>query len=138
MRIEAVQPATVADHEHVERRVFGLPATQAAGRRKATAAAIEAGGLRAYVVRVGDEPVAVARLSQGDGVSGIYGVGVAEGWRNRGYGTLITTVATRAGLALGNRLVWLSVDPTNAAAMHVYQKLGFEPAFTWTRWMIGA
>jgi ribosomal protein S18 acetylase RimI-like enzyme len=138
MRIEAVQPATVADHELLERRVFGLPGTQAASRRKATAGALQAGGLRAYVVRVDDEPVAVARLSQGDGVAGIYGVGVADGWRNRGYGTLITTIATRAGLAMGNRLVWLSVDPGNEPALHVYRKLGFQPAFNWTRWMIGA
>jgi ribosomal protein S18 acetylase RimI-like enzyme len=138
MRIEAVKPSTVADHELLERRVFGLPGSQGAARRKSTAGALDAGDLRAYVVRVGDEPVAVARLSQGDGVAGIYGVGVAEGWRNRGYGTLITTVATRAGLALGNRLVWLSVDPTNDPALHVYRKLGFEPAFNWTRWMIGA
>jgi ribosomal protein S18 acetylase RimI-like enzyme len=65
-------------------------------------------------------------------------VGVAEGWRNQGYGTLITTVATRAGLALGNRLVWLSVDPANDPALRVYRKLGFQPSFNWTRWMIGA
>jgi ribosomal protein S18 acetylase RimI-like enzyme len=138
MRIEAVQPATVADHELLERRVFGLPATQATVRRTATASALESGGLRAYLVRVAGEPVAVARLSQGDGVAGIYGVGVAEGWRNQGYGTLITTVATRAGLALGNRLVWLSVDPANDPALRVYRKLGFQPSFNWTRWMIGA
>jgi ribosomal protein S18 acetylase RimI-like enzyme len=137
MRIEAVQPTSVDDHELLERQVFGLPANQAADRRRVVSTALGSGQLRAYVVRVAGEPVAVARLSLGDRVAGIYGVGVAEAWRNRGYGTLVTTVATRAGMALGNRVVWLSVDPRNATAVHVYRKLGFQPAFTWTRWMIG-
>jgi ribosomal protein S18 acetylase RimI-like enzyme len=136
MRIEAVQPSGVADHEALERRVFGMPASQAVERRGAMALALSDGRLRAWIVRVGEEPVAVARLSQGDRVAGIYGVGVAQAWRGRGYGTLITTVATRAGLALGNRVVWLSVDEDNLTALRVYRRLGFAPAFGWARWML--
>lgn len=135
MRIEAVQASVVAAHEQLERQVFGLPAERARDRRAALATALAAGRLRAYIVRVNEEPVAVARLSQGDGVAGIYAVGVAEAWRGRGYGTLLTTVATRAGMALGNRVVWLSVEDGNSVASHVYTQLGFQPAFTWARWM---
>jgi ribosomal protein S18 acetylase RimI-like enzyme len=133
-RIEAVQPRSVETHESLEREVFGLPPSMAAARRTSLATALGSGSLRAYVVRVGDEPVAVARLSQGDGVAGIYAVGVREGWRGRGYGTLVTTVATRAGMALGNRTVWLSVEDGNDRARRVYERLGFAEAFAWARW----
>ena len=135
MRIEAVKPDRVTDHESLERHIFGLPEARADERRAATADALASGQLRAYVVRVDEEPVAVARLSQGDGVAGIYAVGVAESWRRQGYGALITIVATRAGMALGNRLVWLSVEDGNDAARRVYTRLGFQPAFSWARWL---
>jgi ribosomal protein S18 acetylase RimI-like enzyme len=135
LRIEAVQPAGVRDHEELERSIFGFPSAAAQQRRDALASALAGGKLRAYVVRLDDEPVAVARLSQGEGVAGLYGIGVAEGRRGQGLGTLVTTVTTRAGLALGNRLVWLSVDPGNEAAMRLYARLGYARAFAWARWM---
>jgi ribosomal protein S18 acetylase RimI-like enzyme len=87
-------------------------------------------------VWLGDEPVAVARLSQGEGTAGLQGIGVVEEHRGQGYGTLITTVGTRAGLAMGNRLVWLSVREENERALAVYGRLGFERAFSWIRWLV--
>jgi ribosomal protein S18 acetylase RimI-like enzyme len=134
LRIEAVRPGRVADHEALERHIFGFPEPWAAERRESLARALRSGRLRAYLVRLGDEPVAVARLSQGDGVAGLSGVGVLEPYRGRGIGTLITTVATRAGLATGNRIVWLSVADGNAEARRLYEALGFQPAFGWARW----
>ena len=138
LRFEAVQPGTVADHEELERRVFGADPGRAEARRRELATALASGKLRAFVVRLRDEPIAVARLSQGDGVAGIHGLGVAREWRGQGYGTLLTTVATRAGMATGNRIVWLSVDEANEVALHVYRKLGFQHAFTWSRWLAPA
>jgi len=135
MRIEAVRARSVEAHEAVEREIFGLPDAMAADRRAALARALDAGSLRAFVVRVDDEPVAVARLSQGEGVAGIYAVGVREAWRGQGYGTLLTTIATRAGMAIGNRVVWLSVEDGNDVARHIYEKLHFRVAFTWARWL---
>jgi ribosomal protein S18 acetylase RimI-like enzyme len=134
-RIEAVRPTSVEEHERLERQVFGLADVAAADRCRALAEALETGRLRAFLVRVGDEPVAVARLSLQEGIAGIYALGVAAPWRRRGYATLLTTVATRAGLALGHRLVWLSVQDGNDAARRVYERLGFTPAFSWSRWM---
>ena len=40
---------------------------------------------------------------------------------------MLTTIATRAGLATGHKLVWLSVLEDNAAAVALYRSLGFEP-----------
>jgi len=136
MRIEAVQPRSIQTHEALERSIFGIGADQAERRRAALVAALEAGRLRAWIVWVKDEPVAVARLSQGHGSAGLQGIGVVKARRGQGYGTLVTTIATRAGLATGNRIVWLSVGTGNTPALGVYARLGFKPAFSWTRWLV--
>jgi ribosomal protein S18 acetylase RimI-like enzyme len=81
------------------------------------------------------EPVATARLAKGAKVAGLHGIGVAQRYRRRGYGSMITSVATRAGLVTGHALVWLSVEESNVGAMALYRKLGYEPTFTTTRWI---
>ena len=48
---------------------------------------------------------------------------------------LLTTIVTRAGLALGASLVWLSVDPENAAARALYGGLDYRPDFEWRRFL---
>ena len=136
MRIEAVRPSALETHERLEREIFGIGADQVERRREAVAAALESARLRAWVVWLGDEPVAVARLSRGDSVAGLQGIGVVPSHRGRGYGTLITTIATRTGLATGARIVWLSVHEDNEPAVRAYQALGFERAFGWTRWLV--
>jgi ribosomal protein S18 acetylase RimI-like enzyme len=135
LRIEAVQPRGVDIHEALERRIFGLVDEPPGRRGEALSAALAGGGLRAYVVRADDEPVAVARLSQGEGVAALVGIGVVPERRRQGFGRLITIVATRAGLASGNRLVWLSVREGDGAATALYASLGFQLAFGWTRWL---
>ena len=136
LRIEAVQPRKLETHEALERQIFGIGADQVERRRGALGAALADGRLRAWTVWVGDEPVAVARLSQGEGAAGLQGIGVRESHRGLGYGTLITTIATRAGLATGNRVIWLSVREDNDPALSVYGQLGFRRAFSWTRWLV--
>lgn len=133
LRVEAVVPRSAAVHERLERQVFELSEATADDRTAMLRRAIEAGRLRAWIVRLDGEPVAVARLTARDGVAALYGIGVAEGYRGRGLGRLITTVAVRAGLATGNGLVWLSVDESNAVARTLYAALDFRPAFAWTR-----
>lgn len=135
LRIEAVQARSVDLHESLERRIFGTSEELAAARRSALATGLEAGTGRAWIVWLGDEPVAVARLWQAAGNAALQGIGVTEERRGQGFGTLITTIATRAGLAMGNRLVWLSVRTDNTPAMRVYARLGFQRAFSWTRWL---
>jgi len=138
LRLEAVTARTAAAYEVLEREIFGLPADFAPQRTAGLASSIGAGSLRAYLVRVDGTPVATARLAAGDGVAGIFGVGVVAEQRRRGLGSLVTAVATRAGLAAGNKLVWLSVSESNEAAIRVYRQLGFQPAFEWSRWVISA
>jgi ribosomal protein S18 acetylase RimI-like enzyme len=135
LRIEAVQPDAVEPHQELEASIFGLGGRRRARRNKVFAAQLATGRLRAYVVRIGGEPVAVARLSMGEGDACLYAIGVAEDSRRKGIGTLITIVATRAGLALGKRIVWLSVEDGNDGARSMYEQLGFAPLFGWGRWI---
>jgi ribosomal protein S18 acetylase RimI-like enzyme len=135
LRVEAVTRRSAAEFEQVEREVFGVAAARGQERVERVAAGVEAGEFRAYVVRLRGEPVATARLAAGRGVAGIFGVAVAAGHRRRGYGTLVTAIATRAGLAGGASLVWLSVEEGNTPAIELYRKLGYQASFAWTRWI---
>ena len=65
-------------------------------------------------------------------VSTAYGVGAIgnvfthPGHRGRGYGTAATSAVANELLRCGIRDVILNVNQDNAAAIHVYEKLGFE------------
>lgn len=135
LRVEAVTPRSAGEFERVEGDVFGIGRSRAAERTEYVAEAVHGGALRAFLVRLRGTPVATARLVAGDGVAGIFGVAVAADQRRRGYGSLVTAIATRAGLASGGRLVWLSVEEGNAPALALYRKLGYRPTFAWTRWL---
>jgi ribosomal protein S18 acetylase RimI-like enzyme len=138
LRLEAVTPRTAAVYERVERDIFGLPADFASQRTAALSYSLSAGWLRTYLVHLNGQPVATTRLATGDGVASIFGVGVVPEQRRRGLGTLVTAVATRAGLAAGNKLVWLSVNELNDPALRIYQRLGYQPSARWSRWVISA
>ena len=138
LRIEAVTSRTAAEYEVIERGIFDLPADFATQRTAGLSYAISAGWMRAYLVRLNGEAVATARLAAGNAVAGIFGVGVVSAQRRRGLGSLVTAVATRAGLAAGNKLVWLSVNELNDPALRVYRQLGFQPGFHWSRWVVSA
>lgn len=138
LRLEAVTRRSAPAHEALERRVFGLPASSVADRVEGLTSSIEGGTLRAFLVRLRGEPVAVARLSLLEGVAGLYGIGVAPERRREGLATLVTAIAMRAGLASGRPLVWLSVENTNDPARRLYDRLGFRPAWGWSRWVAPA
>jgi ribosomal protein S18 acetylase RimI-like enzyme len=133
LRLEAVTAVRADEYEAVERRIFGIVEREAADRRAALAAAIDRGLLRVYLVREAGVPVATARLMVEDGLAAVHGLGVVPEQRRRGLGRYLTTIVTRAGLALGASLVWLSVDVENAAARALYDGLDYRPAFAWQR-----
>lgn len=140
LRIEAVTPASARECVELEVANFGLPQTAMEDRAAKLAALVVDGSERAFIVRHAKRAVASARLTPGRsaGVAALSSIGVAAGQRGRGYGRLVTSVATRAGLATGARLVWLSVDEANAPAISLYRSLGYEPAYAWARWIAPA
>lgn len=141
LRIEAVTPGTAAELVGLETANFGLPPDDHGERAERLAEAVANSAVRGFIVRLVAEPVAGARLVQGPagtGISALTGVGVTARLRGRGYGRLVTAVATRAGLATGHGLVWLSVDEANTAAVKLYESLGYEPTFAWSRWLAPA
>lgn len=138
LRLEAVTAARAEGYEAIERRIFGISEREADDRRVALGEALSAGLVRVYLVREGETPVATARLLVEDGLAGIHGLGVVPEARRRGLGAYLTTIVTRAGLALGSSLVWLSVDPGNAPAMALYGGLDYRPAYAWRRHLLPA
>ncbi|HUP82851.1 MAG TPA: GNAT family N-acetyltransferase [Candidatus Limnocylindria bacterium] len=137
LRIEAVTPATALECATLETAAFGLDPDAIDVSAGLLALAVESGATRAFLVRLAREPIACARLvpgESGSAIASLHAVGVAERHRRRGYGRLITAIATRAGLATGHKLVWLSVDADNAGAIAVYRGLAFDFTFNWTRW----
>ena len=133
LRLEAVPKARADEYESVERTIFGVSSSEADDRRTAIRAALASGAVRFYLVRSGGRPVATARLLVEDGLAVLHGLGVVEARRREGLGRYLTTIVTRAGLAMGASLVWLSVDPANTAAIALYGGLDYRPAFRWRR-----
>ena len=138
LRVEAVTPATAGQAVRLETEVFGLDPDLIDESARLLAAAVEEGRARGFLLRLAGQPMATARLVPGPGVAGLHGIGVGARHRRRGYGRMITAIATRAGLATGHKLVWLSVLEANTAAVELYASLGFEKSFSWTRWVAPA
>jgi len=135
LRIEQVSESTASRYVDVEAEVFGIPAGMAAGRLPSLRKSLGLPGRRAYLVSADGRYVATTRLAVVAGLASITSVGVLPEVRGRGYGRLITVVATRAGLAAGARLVWLAVAPDNTAALRLYEGLGYQAAFERSLWI---
>jgi ribosomal protein S18 acetylase RimI-like enzyme len=138
LRVEAVTPATALDSVRLETGAFGLMPEALGESAEQLAESVAAGTTRGFLLRLRGEVVATVRLVPGPMVAGLHAVGVDPQHRRRGYGRMLTAIATRAGLATGHRLVWLSVLEENTAAVELYRSLGFEPTFRWTRWLAPA
>lgn len=54
------------------------------------------------------------------------GIAVAEKVRGTGIGTLLMTKIIQQAIYEGYKSIFLSVDPGNKNAVHIYKKLGFE------------
>ena len=133
-------PESALDAVRLETEVFGLMPDAIGESAELLANCVADGTTRAFL-----PASATARRSRAARlVPGSDRRWAARDWRRsdrqrrRGYGRMLTAIATRAGLATGHKLVWLSVDEANTAAVELYRSLGFEPAFAWTRWLAPA
>jgi ribosomal protein S18 acetylase RimI-like enzyme len=138
LRVEAVTPASALDSVRLETDVFGLMPEEVGEQAELLANSVADGTTRAFLLLLDGRAVATARLVPGPLVAGLHAIAVDSRQRRRGYGRMVTAVATRAGLATGHKLVWLSVIESNTAAVNLYHSLGFAPTFRWTRWVAPA
>jgi ribosomal protein S18 acetylase RimI-like enzyme len=138
LRVEAVTPASALEAIRIETQVFGLMPQEIGEQAELLADSVAAGTSRGFLLRLGPDVVATARLVPGPVVAGLHAIGVDARQRRRGYGRMLTAIATRAGLATGHKLVWLSVLEENTAAVEMYRSLGFEFSFRWSRWVAPA
>ena len=79
-----------------------------------------------YVARWEGRPVAVARRATFDGVSYLSSIGTAAWGRGRGYGRLVTAVASSDAVAAGSEWIHLGVFADNRGAIRLYRDLGFD------------
>ena len=77
----------------------------------------------------GDEAVACGLIMVEDDYAGLFDLCTAEARRDQGIGTALTSELMRLGRLHGAERAWLSVLDDNAAALRVYEKLGFTAAY---------
>ena len=104
---------------------FSVGSERRAGVITETVASLADPRFTHYLVRVGGEPVAVARRATFDGLGYLSSIGTVPAARGRGLGRLVTATATVDGFADGSELVHLGVFTDNRPAKALYQALGY-------------
>jgi ribosomal protein S18 acetylase RimI-like enzyme len=79
-----------------------------------------------YLARSDGRPAAVARRATFDGVSYLSSIGTAAWGRGRGFGRLVTALASSDAVAAGSEWTHLGVFADNRGAIRLYADLGFE------------
>ncbi|QMU75185.1 GNAT family N-acetyltransferase [Streptacidiphilus sp. PB12-B1b] len=94
-----------------------------------TALAVLTGGPSVWFATVpgaeGEPPAAIGRCAVDGRWAGLAALEVAPGQRRRGLATAVTAALARAAADEGADLVYLQVEPDNAAAIALYERLGF-------------
>lgn len=80
-----------------------------------------------YIVYT-DRPIGVFNLNIEDDIAFLYGVGIIEELRGKGYGGCLMGHAMREGFKYANRMA-LDVDIENKPAHNLYEKCGFKTDF---------
>jgi len=114
-----------SDASSVLEDAFGVPSFRRSGLESDVLACLSRPGCSVLLLRINDEPVAIARRSSTADGSYLSSIGTRRDWRNRGLGALATALAVTDALAEGAGLVHLAVEDDNGAARRLYERLGF-------------
>ena len=104
---------------------FGVDPARKPGVTAETLSSLEDARFTHYLVRLDDEPVAVARRATFDGISYLSSIGTVAPVRGRGLGRFVTASAMVDAAEAGSELIDLGVFADNVAARALYADLGF-------------
>ena len=119
--------AAVDDIVSVLVGAFGVEPERRPGVAAETTASLADPRFTHYLIRLDEEPVAVARRATFDGLSYLSSIGTLERARGAGLGRRITATAMADGFAAGSDIVHLGVFADNAPAIALYRGLGLVP-----------
>jgi ribosomal protein S18 acetylase RimI-like enzyme len=121
---EQVQPRAETIARVIE-AAFSLPEARRANLQREIGLTLERPVFHAYVITVGDEPVATGQRYAFEGASYLSSIGTRPPWRGLGLGTYLTRLMVSESLEAGFDLVYLGVYSDNPRAVGLYERLGF-------------
>lgn len=130
LAIEVLEPEQAVVHADIAAAGFQAPLE--AFLRLMTPGVLGRAGVRTYVGKIGDEPVATGVGVCFENHVGIFNVATLPAHRRHGYGAAITRRAVRDGLDRGARWAWLQSSPDG---YRIYEKLGFRTLESWECWI---
>lgn len=114
-----------ADASLVLSDAFGVEDARRVALENDVLACIARPGCAMLLLRIDDEPAAIARRATTDEGSYLSSIGTRPAYRRHGLGALATVVALEDALASGGPTVHLAVEADNEAARLLYEGLGF-------------
>ncbi len=105
---------------------FDVEGSRRAGVESETLVSLAHPWFTHYLLRFEGRPATVARRATFEGASYLSSIGTAGWARGRGFGGLVTQLASADSLALGSEWTYLGVFADNAVATSVYERSGFE------------
>ncbi|MFA5914175.1 MAG: ribosomal protein S18-alanine N-acetyltransferase [Burkholderiales bacterium] len=113
---EADLPAVVA----IENAIYDFPWTQGNFRDSLAA------GYSCWMYERDGEPIGYAVLMLAADEAHLLNLSIAAAWQRQGHGGRLLQRLRAAARELGARLIFLEVRPSNAAALRLYQRHGFQ------------
>lgn len=120
-QIEKMQPEDIKEVAGIERRIFTLPWSE-----QGFLSSLQSEDTLYLVVRKEGRIAGYCGLLQSFDEADITNVAVAEEARNEGLGFAMISELMRLGKERGVARYTLEVRASNAAAIHLYEKLGFQ------------
>lgn len=120
-QIEKMQPEDIKEVAGIERRIFTLPWSE-----QGFLSSLQSEDTLYLVVRKEGQIAGYCGLLQSFDEADITNVAVAEEARNEGLGFAMLSELMRLGKERGIARYTLEVRASNAAAIHLYEKLGFQ------------
>lgn len=122
-QIEKMRPEHIKEVAEIERRIFTLPWSE-----QGFLSSLQSEDTLYLVVRKEGRVAGYCGLLQSFDEADITNVAVSEEARNEGLGFAMLSELMRLGKERGIERYTLEVRASNAAALHLYEKLGFQSA----------